>query len=125
MLSQRIGLEGPQEASTEDYTASTVSEVRTALGRVAEQFAEEMRRSFDFYRSQEYAAPLSRVVLAGRGPLLRNLDHYLSEFLNVPVEVGNPLLKIGVNRTKMTDDMLAALAPRMSVAVGLSLDEAE
>lgn len=124
-LTQLIGLEGPQEAFSEDYTATTVSEVRTALGRVAEQFAEEMRRSLDYYHSQEYAAPLSRVVLAGRGPLLRNLDHYLSEFLNVPVEVGNPLMKVGVNRSKLTDELLAALAPRLSVAVGLSLDEVE
>lgn len=124
-LTQRIGLEGPLEASAEDFTASTIGEVRTALGRVAEQFAEEMRRSLDFYHSQEYAAPLSRMVLAGRGPLLRNLDHYLSEFLNVPVEVGNPLLKVGDNKSKLTDEMLAGLAPRLSVAVGLSLDEVE
>ncbi len=69
--------------------------------------------------------PLSRVVLAGRGPLLRNLDHYLSEFLNVPVELGNPLLKVGDNKSKLTDEMLANLAPRLSVAMGLSMDEVE
>ncbi len=124
-LTQRIGLEGPREASSEDFTTSTISEVRTALGRVAEQFAEEMRRSLDFYHSQEYSVPLSRVVLAGRGPLLRNLDHYLSEFLNVPVELGNPLLKVGDNKSKLTDEMLANLAPRLSVAMGLSMDEVE
>lgn len=124
-LTELIGLEGPQEASLEDFTPATIEDVRGVLGRVAEQFAEEMRRSLDYYQSQEYATPLSRLVLAGRGPLLRNLDHYLSEFLNLPVEVGNPLPKIVANKSKLSDEVLAGIAPRLSVAVGLALDEVD
>jgi Tfp pilus assembly PilM family ATPase len=57
--------------------------------------------------------------------LVRNLDAYLSEILGLPVDLGNPLLKLARNSSGHPDAMLAAIAPRLAVAVGLALDEVE
>jgi len=124
-LTELVGLPGPAETVGDDYNPNTVEAVQTALNRVAEEFAEEMRRSLDYYQSQEYSLPVTGIILSGRGPLLRNLDHQLAETLGVPVEVGNPLLRIAENKSQMSDALVAGLSPRLAVAIGLSLDEVE
>lgn len=125
ILTELVGLPGPAETLGEDYSPATVEAVQGALTRVAEQFGEEVRRSLDYYQSQEYSLPVNRLVLSGRGPLLRNLDAFFSEILGIPAEVGNPLLRISENRSRVSDVVVAGLAPRLSVAIGLALDEVD
>ena len=55
--------------------------------------------------------------------MLRNLDAFLSEHLGVKVEFGNPLLKLAENGTGIPNEVMASLAPRAAVAVGLALQE--
>ncbi len=124
-LTELVGVPGPAPTLGEDYNPSTVQEVQTSLTKVAAQFSEEMRRSLDYYQSQEYSLPVTRLILSGRGPLLRNLDTFLGESLGIPVELGNPLLRIAENRSRTPDAMVAGLAPRMAVAIGLALDEVD
>ena len=99
--------------------------MHAALTGVAEELGEEIRRSLDYYMSQDYAAGVGRLVVTGRGALLRNLGTYLSGFLTIPVEVGNPLAKISQNGSGQPDEFLTAVAPRLAVAVGLALDEVD
>jgi type IV pilus assembly protein PilM len=124
-LTELIGLAGPVPAADESYSATAVAEVHGSLDRVAEQFAADIRRSLDYYLSQDYAVPLNGLVLSGRGPLLRNLDSHLSEALSLRVEVGNPLLRIVSNKSAYTDEYVAAFAPRLAVPIGLALDEVD
>ena len=72
-------------------------DTQTALGKVAVELAEEIRRSFDYYQGQEHATPVSELVLSGRGALLRNLDAHLSSTLSLPVVIGNPLIHVAQN----------------------------
>ncbi|GAB4248660.1 MAG: type IV pilus assembly protein PilM [Thermoleophilia bacterium] len=125
VLCQRIGLPGPLPADSETYNPVTIQEVHESLAGAAEELADELRRSLDYYQTQDYAAYVDELVLTGRGALVRNLDAFLSEYLNMQVVLGNPLLKIAENRTGIPDEVLAAVAPRLAVAVGLALDEVD
>lgn len=124
-LMERVGLPGPVAPDSATYNPVTIDEVHASLGSVAEELAEEIRRSLDYYQSQDYAAYADHLYLTGRGALLLNLDSYLSEFLGIRVERGNPLLKLVQNGSGVPDEVLASLAPRLAIAVGLALDEVD
>jgi type IV pilus assembly protein PilM len=125
VLSQRIGLSGPIPADGTLYALDVIDDTRRRLGEVASELSEEIRRSLHYYQGQEKAAPLSELILSGRGALVRNLDSHLAEALNMPVSVGNPLLMLAENSSNLTDADLAFMAPYLSVAVGLALPEEE
>lgn len=124
-LTQRIGLAGPMPPDTEFFSEAMVEETQERLGEVASELTEELRRSLHYYQGQEQAVPVSSLILSGRGALVRNLDAHLSEALNMPVTVGNPLVLLSENASGLADVELAFMAPYLSVAVGLALPEEE
>lgn len=120
---QRVGLPGPLPADEELYSDEVLQETRTQLAQVAAELTDEIRRSFDYYHSQENALPVQELILSGRGALLRNLDAQLSDALAIPVRIGNPLIRISQNLSGVADESLAFLAPYLAVAVGLAVPE--
>ena len=125
ILAQRIGLVGPMPADSTLYASEVIENTRQRLGEVASELSEEIRRSLHYYQGQEQAAPLSELILSGRGALVRNLDFHLAEALNMPVTVGNPLLMIAENASNLADVDLALMAPYLAIVVGLMLPEEE
>jgi type IV pilus assembly protein PilM len=124
LLAERIGLPGPNQADTDNYNQVTIDEVQSSLAGLADQLVDELRKSLDYYH-QGADSHVERLALTGRGALVRNLDVYLSEALNLPVELGNPLLKLSSNSSGFPDELLGAIAPRLGIAVGLALDEVQ
>lgn len=124
LLAERIGLPGPHPPDSDNYSEATIAEVQTNLAGVADQLTDELRKSLDYYH-QSSDSYVETLALTGRGALLRNLDAYLSEGLNLQVELGNPLLKLSNNSSGHPDDLLGAIAPRLGVAVGLAMDEVQ
>jgi type IV pilus assembly protein PilM len=124
-LVQRIGLPGPLPVDEELYPDEVVAATRERLGEAASELTEEIRRSLHYYQGQEQVAPLTELILSGRGALVKNLDHQLSEALSIPVTIGNPLLMVAENASQMADAELAFMAPYLSVAVGLAIPEEE
>ena len=98
------------------------AQVQRALELAAGDLADEIRRSLDYYQSQESSAPVSRLILSGGGSLLPNLDKYLSQAFPFEVLTGDPLKRITQNRTNLADEELQALAPRLAIAIGLALE---
>jgi type IV pilus assembly protein PilM len=125
VLAQRIGLSGPMPADSTLYAPEVIEDTRQRLGEVASELSEEIRRSLHYYQGQEKAAPLTELILSGRGALVRNLDSHLGEALNIPVSVGNPLLLLAENASNLSDADLAFMAPYLAVAVGLAVPEEE
>ena len=120
---QRVGLAGPMPPDEEFYPQDVVADTQQALGQVASELSDEIRRSFDYYQGQEHATPVTELILSGRGALLRNLDALLAEALDMPVALGNPLNHISENASDIPDASLAFMAPYLAVAVGLALPE--
>ena len=86
-----------------------------------ELFVEEVRGSLEFYRSQQDATPLARVVVSGGGSLLGQLVERLQAATGVPVERGRTLAGVRVGRLGLEAEKLAALEPTIAVPVGLAL----
>ncbi len=123
VLVERVGLPGPLPADIEFYRDEVVEETQSGLTQVASELAEEIVRSFDYFQAQERSAAVSQLILSGRGALVRNLDAYLAERLAMPVAVANPLVHIAENASSVPDAALVAMAPSLSVALGLVLPE--
>ena len=123
VLCQRIGLSGPIPPDGSLYSAEVIEETQRMLGEVATELSEEIRRSLHYYQGQEKAVALTELILSGRGALVRNLDSYLSEALNMPTRVGNPLLMLAENSSNLSDSELAFMAPYLATAVGLAIPE--
>jgi type IV pilus assembly protein PilM len=91
------------------------------VGQRLDAFIEEVRGSLDFYRSQQDATPLARVVISGGGSLLGPLVERLQAATGVPVERGRTLAGVRVGRLSLPAEQLAALEPTIAVPVGLAL----
>ena len=109
VLLERVGLAGPLGPDVDTFSDVTIQEVQSSLAPVADSLADEIRRSLDYYQSQDYSANIEHLALTGRGALMRNLDAYLSESLGLDVELGNPLLKLVENRSGVPDQVLGAM----------------
>ncbi|MBK5226606.1 MAG: type IV pilus assembly protein PilM [Thermoleophilia bacterium] len=111
----------PEAESEEEMMAN----IRRVLEVTADALANELRRSLDYYMSQEQSVQISRLYISGSGAMLKNLDAHLSQLFPFQVEVGNPLLRISENKTDLTDEELSALAPRLTISIGLGLEDVE
>ncbi len=91
-----------------------------AVSRVLTDLAEELRRSVDFYANQEGSAPVVKVLLAGNGAGLNQIDGFMGQRLSISTELADPLSSLagGENVDVSLNDR-----PGMGVALGLSLRE--
>jgi type IV pilus assembly protein PilM len=119
----QVGLQGEQPDAPSDLTVETQGEIHQVLDQACEPFSDELRRSIDYYHTQEQTSEISRLVLTGEGALTRNIAYYLSQGLHLPVEIGNPLRGIGENKTRLTEVQLEWMAPRLAIAIGLAVDD--
>lgn len=97
-----------------------VARVRHALAVGARPLLREIERCLDYYRAQDGARPIERVVLCGGGARAAGFDVYLCQGLGVPVQIGDP--REQVDDATAVDDMDAL---GLAVAVGLALDAPE
>jgi type IV pilus assembly protein PilM len=79
----------------------------------------------DYYHTQEHDGQITKILIAGDGSMTRNIDEYLGQALHLPVEIGNPLVAIGENKSGLSPVELEAIAPRLAIAVGLALEDEE
>ena len=117
-----IGLSGV-DPPVGDLEASTVAEVHEVLDVGCEAFADEIRRSIDYYHSQEHEGQIGTLLLSGEGALTRNICGYLSQALHLDVRLGNPLQYIVENKSQFPQPELEAMSPRLAIALGLAIDD--
>ena len=99
------------------WDQATVTRVRHALALAVRPLVQEIGRTIDFYRSQDFARPVERLVLSGGTALCSGLDKYVQQALGIEVEIGNPLQNLSKSA-----DLSFDVATRAAVAVGLALD---
>ncbi len=102
------------------WDQATVTRVRHALALAVRPLVQEIGRTIDFYRSQEFSRPVEHLVLSGGTALCAGLDRYVAQALGINVQIGDPLQ----NLTKGAD-LTLDVATRAAVAVGLALDAPE
>ncbi|MGF1576002.1 MAG: type IV pilus biogenesis protein PilM [Cyanophyceae cyanobacterium] len=88
----------------------------TAVSRILGDLADELQRSVDFYVSQERSCPVVKVLLAGSGAGMSQIDGFLSQRIGIPVELADPLGSLSV-----PDNIDIPLNERPSLGVALGL----
>ena len=124
MLRLTVGLSGSAPAAA-DLETTTVNEVHQVFDSTCESFADEIRRSIDYYHSLQQDAPIARILLSGEGALTRNMPDYLAAALHLQVALGNPLQFIAENKSKLPQQELELIAPRLAIALGLAFEDEE
>ena len=99
-------------------------EIFDALLPVLGEFAEEIRRSMDYFRSRYPADNIDQIILCGGSARLKNIDQYIQNTLGIPTVVANPFAGLNVASKQIGPDQLASMAPVFAVAVGLAARDA-
>ena len=115
--------EGTTEEGSEEFDPALAYDVRRGLEDAAQTLTEDVQRSIEYHYSQPRAREVSQVVLSGEGALVAGLDSYLGELLGISAERGNPLRKLGTNRSNVPDEQLRVMEPVLAVALGLALED--
>lgn len=102
----------------EGYTSA---DIQAAIELVNAELAGEIRRSIDFFRSSSSAGTVHRILVGGGVARLPQLVPFLSETLELPVEIANPLRNVKTNPKQFDPEYLDHVAPQLCVGVGLAL----
>ena len=96
--------------------------IEPLMHNVTEMVANEIQKTFDFYRATaEEQVVVQKVLISGGGSKLNGLAQDLSRRLELPVEVMNPFRNINVDSSKFDPAYLNEIMPDMAVAVGLAV----
>jgi type IV pilus assembly protein PilM len=95
---------------------------RTAhLRSVSEILLLEVQKTFDFFHQTSPSETINHIYIAGGSARVEGLAELMEAEFKVPVEVLNPFRRVTINANKFDLDYINAVAPRMTVAVGLAL----
>src|SRR3982750_2348349 len=96
--------------------------IEPLMHNVTELVANEIQKTFDFYRATtEEKVVVTKILISGGGSKLSGLAQDLSRRLELPVEVMNPFRNINVDSNKCDPAYLNEIMPDMAVAVGLAV----
>ena len=90
------------------------------IDKVHEEIANEISRSFSYFKSTTGNDRIDKVMLSGGTALMKGLPPYLKEQLEIPVEIVNPFRKINIPDV-FDKDYLNSIAPIAAVVVGLGI----
>jgi type IV pilus assembly protein PilM len=91
------------------------------LENLLSDLTNEIKRSIDFYESQNKEQFVSQITLTGGGAMQAKLQEYVSAKLNLPVSIGNPLDQIKVPKKLAHPDSLDLLRTAFAPALGLTV----
>ncbi len=95
------------------------------LSAVNDDVAGEIQKTLDFFKQISASDdPVDRMYLTGGGSQVVHLKESLAERLATQVELLNPFRKIPASGNEISPEIIDAMAPAASVAVGLALRKA-
>ncbi len=103
--------------SKEDKSVRIYSSISTTMGKLVM----EIRRAFDFYESSGKKKSITKAYMCGGTAKLQNIEKFISERLNLPVEILNPFNKIEIENLADFDEKVKQFGVVLPVAVGLAL----
>ena len=98
--------------------------LKRMLTAVFEQLVEEIRVSLQFFQSQE-RAEVKKIILTGGTAMIKGIGEWLSFKIGIPTEMGNPFKKVEIDEDLFDRDKLEYLAPRLTTAFGLAVNDLE
>lgn len=124
VLRLTVGLPGRERPAIERDPID-VTEIQRVFDIAGEVLIDEIRRSIDYFYSQDHSGRISSFVFSGEGSLTRNGNEYLAQGLHMEVRRANSLQHITANKTAIPQPELEIISPRLSVAIGLAMQDEE
>lgn len=84
------------------------------------EMAREVRRTIDYYITQNNRAVIERIFLVGGGAIFENMLPHVSSQLDMTVELHNPLAFIKT-ASALEPRFLQDVGPQMAIAIGLAM----
>lgn len=94
------------------------------LQSVTNDLGIEVQKTFDFFKATTSAEKINRIMLTGGGSKILNLDTYLAERFEAPVESLNPFQNITYNEKQFNPELIHELKASAAIAVGLAMRRA-
>jgi len=108
-----------------DFSGSASPELANVIKSNLDTLILDIEHTFKYYSYQLTRSRVgwfNRLVLSGGCGLLKNIDKYLSDHLDVPVQVADPFRRLNISSgVKSIFPDINIVAPRLSVCVGLAL----
>lgn len=114
----------PVEIVADDPAQRRRRELFDALLPVLSEFAMEVRRSVDYFRSRYPDESIDQVILCGGGARLGNLNQYIEYEMGVPTITGDPLGNVLVANKNASAGRMSDVSPSYAVALGLAARDA-
>ncbi len=98
------------------------TEIPAVILKAVEPIVTEIKYMLELFQGSQ-AQKVEKIILTGGGSMLVNLASYLENSLNLQVVIGNPWFR--VSTPPELQPVLANVGPKLAVAVGLALREAD
>jgi len=95
--------------------------VSNILRQISSDLVSDIQRSFDFYRSSSSNEKIDKIYVSGGCAKIKGLVPFMSNKLQVPVEMMNPFKNIEVAERVFNIEELQDKAPQAAIATGLAL----
>jgi type IV pilus assembly protein PilM len=95
--------------------------VKPVINLIFNELKNEIKKTFEFYRSNTMEGRIDNILLSGGTANLENIIDFFSQGFDIPVEVVNPFNNIEINPKRFDLDFINEMAPVFNVAVGLAL----
>ncbi len=96
-------------------------QVTQVIDAVSDTIAGEIQRSLDFFLATSGEPEMHRIFLTGGSSYLPSLPNAIGRRSRVPVEVIQPLERIGIEGKEVSQDLLRSRAAQFCVALGLAM----
>lgn len=95
--------------------------VKHVMEKTTEDIFQEVNRSFEFFRSATEDENIDKIVLSGGCSKIKGIDQFLSQRVNIPVEIINPFKKVQFDEKLFDREYIKEIAPLAAVGVGLAI----
>ena len=101
------------------------SEVECILNGVSDEICQEIKRSFDFFRTQTQEVGVDKIYLSGGSSKIPGFDKLLAERTGMEVKPLDPFRRIKINEKKFDLKLLKEITHMSCVGMGLAIRKFE
>ena len=90
---------------------------------ILNQMAKEVRKSLSYYKTQSQKVKYNKLILSGGCAKIKNIDKFLSEQLEIPLIIGDPLEEIKIDERVFDIEKIKIFKESLATVIGLAKRE--
>jgi type IV pilus assembly protein PilM len=91
--------------------------------KILNQMAKEVRKSLSYYKTQSQKVKYNKLILSGGCAKIKNIDKFLSEQLEIPLIIGDPLEEIKIDERVFDLEKIKIFKESLATVIGLAKRE--